>query len=161
MGIKVLLADDHSIVRAGLRRIVEESGDMQVIAEAADGRQAVALVEQTRYSGWQPVAGNLQIACQRFRRQKCKSGIMLAHMFRYSFALTGHLDRDFPLAFLTGTYPKDQKEILTGNKQLPAEKEAASRRVVLNLDPVRQLIGQQLEMGIESHSPVYPVMPRP
>ncbi len=47
MGIKVLLADDHSIVRAGLRRIVEESGDMQVIAEAADGRQAIALVEQT------------------------------------------------------------------------------------------------------------------
>ncbi len=44
--IKVLLADDHSIVRAGLRRIVEESGEMQVIAEAADGRQALALVEQ-------------------------------------------------------------------------------------------------------------------
>ncbi len=45
--IKVLLADDHSIVRAGLRRIVEESGDMEVIAEAADGRQALTLVEQT------------------------------------------------------------------------------------------------------------------
>ncbi len=45
--IRVLLADDHSIVRAGLRRIVEESGDMEVIAEAADGRQAIALVEQT------------------------------------------------------------------------------------------------------------------
>ena len=39
--IKVLLADDHSIVRAGLCRIVEESGDMEVIAEAADGREAI------------------------------------------------------------------------------------------------------------------------
>ncbi len=39
--IKVLLADDHSIVRAGLRRLVEESGDMKVIAEAADGREAI------------------------------------------------------------------------------------------------------------------------
>jgi two-component system, NarL family, invasion response regulator UvrY len=39
--IRVLLADDHSIVRAGLRRIVEESGDMEVIAEASDGRAAV------------------------------------------------------------------------------------------------------------------------
>jgi len=39
--IKVLLADDHSIVRAGLRRIVEEIGDMEVIAEAADGREAI------------------------------------------------------------------------------------------------------------------------
>ena len=39
--IKVLIADDHSIVRAGLRRIVEESGDMEVIAEAADGKAAL------------------------------------------------------------------------------------------------------------------------
>jgi DNA-binding NarL/FixJ family response regulator len=43
--IKVLLADDHSIVREGLRRIVEESGDMEVIAEAADGRGAIRQVE--------------------------------------------------------------------------------------------------------------------
>lgn len=42
--IKVLLADDHSIVRAGLRRIVEESGDMEVVAEAADGRDAIQQV---------------------------------------------------------------------------------------------------------------------
>jgi len=42
--IKVLLADDHSIVREGLRRIVEESEDMEVIAEAADGREAIRQV---------------------------------------------------------------------------------------------------------------------
>lgn len=39
--IKVLLADDHSIVRAGLRRIVEDCEDMEVVAEAADGREAI------------------------------------------------------------------------------------------------------------------------
>ena len=44
--IKVLLADDHSIVRAGLRRIVEESGDIEVVAEAADGREAVLAVRR-------------------------------------------------------------------------------------------------------------------
>jgi DNA-binding NarL/FixJ family response regulator len=45
--IKVLLADDHSIVRAGLRRIVEESGDMVVVAEAADGREAIQQAHKT------------------------------------------------------------------------------------------------------------------
>jgi len=45
--IKVLLADDHSIVRAGLRRIVEESGDMQVVSEADDGREAIQRVKET------------------------------------------------------------------------------------------------------------------
>jgi len=44
--IKVLLADDHSIVRAGLRRIVEESGDMEVIAEAQDGKEALVQIQK-------------------------------------------------------------------------------------------------------------------
>jgi two-component system invasion response regulator UvrY len=45
--INVLLADDHSIVRAGLRRIVEESENMEVIAEAADGKEAIRQVHKT------------------------------------------------------------------------------------------------------------------
>ncbi|UCH08197.1 MAG: response regulator transcription factor [Deltaproteobacteria bacterium] len=45
--IKVFLADDHSIVRAGLRRIVEGSGDMVVVSEAADGKQAIKEVHDT------------------------------------------------------------------------------------------------------------------
>ncbi|OGP37988.1 MAG: DNA-binding response regulator, partial [Deltaproteobacteria bacterium GWC2_66_88] len=39
--IRVLLADDHSIVRDGLRRLVEGAGDMVVVAEAGDGREAI------------------------------------------------------------------------------------------------------------------------
>jgi len=45
--IRVLLADDHSIVRAGLCRIVEESGDMTVVAEAADGKKAIQKARDT------------------------------------------------------------------------------------------------------------------
>jgi two-component system, NarL family, invasion response regulator UvrY len=44
--IKVLLADDHSIVREGLRRIIEESEDIEVIAEADDGRIAIQLAQE-------------------------------------------------------------------------------------------------------------------
>lgn len=46
--IKVLIADDHSIVRAGLRRIVEESGDMEVVAEASDGKGALLRVQKEK-----------------------------------------------------------------------------------------------------------------
>jgi two-component system, NarL family, invasion response regulator UvrY len=46
--IKVLLADDHSIVRAGLRRLVEESADMEVVAEAADGNEAIRLIRASQ-----------------------------------------------------------------------------------------------------------------
>ncbi len=41
--IRVLLADDHKIVREGLRRIIEESGEMEVVAEASNGSEAIAL----------------------------------------------------------------------------------------------------------------------
>ena len=44
--IRILLADDHSIVRDGLRRIVEESGGIEVVAETADGREAIALARE-------------------------------------------------------------------------------------------------------------------
>src|SRR5512138_1670816 len=44
--IRVLLADDHSIVRQGVRQLLESSKDIQVIAEAADGEEARALIEQ-------------------------------------------------------------------------------------------------------------------
>jgi two-component system, NarL family, invasion response regulator UvrY len=44
--IKVLLADDHAIVRAGLRRLVEESGDMEVVAEASDGQEAIRQIRE-------------------------------------------------------------------------------------------------------------------
>lgn len=44
--IKILLADDHGIVRAGLRALLEAQPEMQVIAEAADGPSAVSLTRQ-------------------------------------------------------------------------------------------------------------------
>jgi DNA-binding NarL/FixJ family response regulator len=42
---RILLADDHTVMRAGLRLLLERQPDMVVIGEAADGRQAVALAE--------------------------------------------------------------------------------------------------------------------
>jgi len=46
--IRILLADDHTIVRKGLRMLLESHEGFQVVAEAADGREAVALAEQHR-----------------------------------------------------------------------------------------------------------------
>lgn len=44
--IRVLLADDHSIVRAGIRRFLEQPGDIEIVAEAQDGEEARSLIEQ-------------------------------------------------------------------------------------------------------------------
>jgi len=47
--IRVLLADDHEIVRDGLKRILGAAGDLQVTGEAADGDEALALVKAHDY----------------------------------------------------------------------------------------------------------------
>jgi len=44
--IKVLLVDDHEVVRAGYRRLFESSDDIEVVAEATDGEQAYRLYLQ-------------------------------------------------------------------------------------------------------------------
>jgi DNA-binding NarL/FixJ family response regulator len=46
--VRILLADDHTVVRKGLRLLLETQSAFQVIAEAANGRQAVALAEEHR-----------------------------------------------------------------------------------------------------------------
>jgi len=43
MTIRILLADDHALVRAGVRRILDAEPDLAVVAEAADGAEAVEL----------------------------------------------------------------------------------------------------------------------
>jgi two-component system response regulator NreC len=42
--IRIALADDHAVMRTGLRLVLERQSDFTVIGEAADGREAVALV---------------------------------------------------------------------------------------------------------------------
>ena len=44
--IRVLLADDHHIVRAGIRQLLESAGDLQVVAEAGDGEEAQTLIRK-------------------------------------------------------------------------------------------------------------------
>ena len=44
--IRVLLADDHAIVRAGIRQLLEHSGNIRIVAEASDGEVAKAFIQQ-------------------------------------------------------------------------------------------------------------------
>jgi two-component system, NarL family, invasion response regulator UvrY len=49
--IRVLVCDDHAIVRQGIRQMLADAPDMQVAAEAADGAEGIALVRQAAADG--------------------------------------------------------------------------------------------------------------
>lgn len=69
MSARVLIADDHEVVRDGLRRVIEAGGDFSVVAEARDGREAVRLAREHRpdvavIDLWMPgVSGEEAIRC--------------------------------------------------------------------------------------------------
>ena len=46
--IKILIADDHAFVREGTRRILEQEPDLEVVAEAGNGEEAVALASELK-----------------------------------------------------------------------------------------------------------------
>jgi DNA-binding NarL/FixJ family response regulator len=46
--IRILLADDHAVVRRGIRAVLEVEPDLPVVGEAADGREVAPLVERLR-----------------------------------------------------------------------------------------------------------------
>ena len=47
-GIRVMLVDDHPIIRRGLKEVLEDAGAFEVVAQAADGVEAVRTVEESR-----------------------------------------------------------------------------------------------------------------
>jgi len=44
--IKVLLAEDHPLVRRGIRSLLDSMSEVQVVAEASDGHEALRLIEE-------------------------------------------------------------------------------------------------------------------
>lgn len=46
--IKILIADDHAVVREGTRQILEHEPDLEVVSEASDGEEAVKLAGSSK-----------------------------------------------------------------------------------------------------------------
>jgi DNA-binding NarL/FixJ family response regulator len=46
--IRILIADDHAIFRDGLRRLLVSQGDFEVVGQASDGKEAVALARNLK-----------------------------------------------------------------------------------------------------------------
>jgi DNA-binding NarL/FixJ family response regulator len=48
MSVKILLADDHAIIRQGLRSLLEKQPDIEVVGEAEDGQKAIELIRELK-----------------------------------------------------------------------------------------------------------------
>ena len=50
--IRVIVADDHHLVRQGIRMLLEKADDIEVVGEAEDGQEAVEMAERLTPTYW-------------------------------------------------------------------------------------------------------------
>lgn len=83
--IKLLIAEDHQMVRAGLRALLEKAGDIEVVGEASNGQEAVLLTQKLAphvlvMDIRMPILNGIQ-AAERIRGLKLPVNIVLLSMF--------------------------------------------------------------------------------
>ncbi len=150
--IRVILADDHAVVRKGIRDFLTEPGDIDVIAEAGDGDEAIRLLDQLR-----PDVAVLDIqmprrsgidVCRYVRAQHWPIGILI---------LTAYDDDPYVLAVLqagaNGYVLKtaDADEITQAVRDVHEGKSVLDPSVARKL--MTQLAGRSVDKPIESLTP--------
>lgn len=104
----MIIADDHAIVREGTRHILEQEDDLEVVGEARDGAEAVALTETLKpdvaiVDISMPVIGGIE-ATERIKASRPGTAVLILTSYdddRYVFALlaagaAGYLLKDVP-----------------------------------------------------------------
>lgn len=88
--IGILIADDHAVVREGLRSLLELDGEFTVLGEAADGRDAVRLVEELR-----PQVVLMDIAMPQLNGFEATRRILDSHPSIKVIALSAYSDDEY------------------------------------------------------------------
>jgi DNA-binding NarL/FixJ family response regulator len=83
--IRVIIAEDHAIVRAGVRALLENAGDVKILGEAADGQQSLQLAEKLLpdvvvMDIMMPRLNGIQ-AAEKMREMKLPSRVVLLSMY--------------------------------------------------------------------------------
>jgi two-component system response regulator NreC len=93
--IRIILADDHAVIRRGLRLVLEQQKDFAVVGEASDGRAAVSLAELTR-----PDVAVLDITMPNLNGIEAAHQISSRQLGVATIILSMHADESFVLRAL-------------------------------------------------------------
>lgn len=93
--IRVLLAEDHDLVREGTRRLLEQHADLQVVGEAADGEEAVRLAQELA-----PDVVVMDVRMPKRNGIEATRAIKAAHPHMHVLVLSAHEDETYVLPLL-------------------------------------------------------------
>jgi two-component system, NarL family, response regulator NreC len=133
--IRILLADDHNVIREGLRGLLERQPDFEVVAEAGDGREAVALAKE-----FLPDVAIIDVAMPGLNGIEATSAIVGSGSHTSVIILSMHCDESYVLrALKAGARAYLLKDSLKG------ELIAAVRGVVLGHSHFSPKVSQLLQ----------------
>jgi DNA-binding NarL/FixJ family response regulator len=140
--IRILLADDHTVVRDGLRALLEKQSDMAVVAEAADGRDSVRLAEEQA-----PDVVVMDIAMPNMNGIEATRRILSANPHVAVVILSMHQDESYVLRSLKagakGYLLKDslRSDVIDAIRQVAQGRSFLTKKVsrILQEDYIREL----------------------
>jgi two-component system response regulator NreC len=150
--IRIILADDHAVMRRGLRLVLEQQEDFEVVGEASDGREAVSLAESIK-----PDVAVLDITMPNLNGIEAAHQISSRHPGVSTIVLSMHADESFVLrALKAGARAYVLKESAEGDLinavRLVSEGKSFFSPVVSRMlveDYVRQLQDRDIEDSYE------------
>lgn len=146
--IRILLADDHTVVRDGLRALLERQPDMTVVAEAGDGRECVQLAQEHS-----PDVVMMDVAMPEMNGIEAARRILAANASTAIVMLSMHQDESYVLRSLRagakGYLLKDspREDVLAAIRAAAEGRSFLTRRISLMLqqDYMQQLESKGLE----------------
>ena len=93
--IRIVIADDHAVVRQGTRSLLERESDMEVVGEAGDGEEAVRIIDQLK-----PDVAILDIAMPKLNGVEVTRQIKPRHPSTAVLILTAYDDDEYVFALL-------------------------------------------------------------
>ncbi len=139
--IRVILADDHTIVRAGLRKILEEAPDIRVIAEAGTGEEAVALSQKLEpdvvvMDISMPGMGGIE-ATKRITSLHCKPAVLV---------LTVHQERAYGLRLLRAGAKGFLEKRVAPDELISAVHTVARGDFYISLELAQEILRREVEV---------------
>jgi NarL family two-component system response regulator LiaR len=146
--IKILIADDHAVVREGTRQILEGEPDLEVVAEAADGEEAIELADK-----FKPDLAIIDISMPKVDGIEATRKIKALYPAMAVLILTAYDDDQFVFSLLEAGAAGYLLKSVRGKELIDAVRQVHAGESVLHPSITRKVLNRFVATPDQSNAP--------